>query len=205
MKIAIDLNDVIRDFSDNFLKLYVNNYNHEFSLDDFEFWTNDMKQLFPFKSDNAYNKFVYEDYSFDIFAKCDVCSRNLSVSLSKWIDSLADYDLDEKIEMMVVSPFEFGSSVNYSYFFISKLGCQIREVYFPMDSATIWDKCDVLITANPTLLAFKPENKISVKIDRDYNTESEADYKFKSLASFLSNENNTEELINRFKNEEHSE
>ena len=37
MKIAIDLNDVIRDFSNNFLRYYIERYNHEFDLDDFEF------------------------------------------------------------------------------------------------------------------------------------------------------------------------
>ena len=36
MKIALDLNDVIRDYSDNFVKVYLMNYNHEFDLDDFD-------------------------------------------------------------------------------------------------------------------------------------------------------------------------
>jgi hypothetical protein len=35
MKIAIDLNDVIRDYSDNFLRVYVTNYNREYDTDEF--------------------------------------------------------------------------------------------------------------------------------------------------------------------------
>ena len=62
MKIAIDLNDVVRDFSNNFLKYYIEGYNRSFDLDDFEFWTNDMTILFPFKSKNSYNNFIYNDF-----------------------------------------------------------------------------------------------------------------------------------------------
>ena len=199
MKIALDLNDVIRDHSDNFVKVYLMNYNHEFNLDDFELWSNNMQEVLEFKNEKAYQNFTYEDYAFDIFGKCDVCTRNLSVELNKWINSLGDYDLDEPIEVIIVSPMEFGNSINYSYFFISKLGCQIREVYFPMDSMTIWDKCDVLITANPKLIESKPNGKITVKIEKDYNKDYQGDLNFKTLSNFITNEENTNSLIEKIK------
>ena len=119
---------------------------------------------------------------------------NLAVGM-KYLNSLKDFDLDEPIDMMVVSPFEFGESINYSYFFVSKLGCSIREVYFPVDSSTIWDKCDVLITANPKLLDSKPEGKKTVRIEKEYNKDSKYDFTFKSLSEFLTNEDNTNKLI----------
>ena len=58
MKIAIDLNDVVRDFSNNFLRYYIERYNHEFDLDEFEFWTNRLNEVFPFNSENAYYNFM---------------------------------------------------------------------------------------------------------------------------------------------------
>ena len=198
MKIAIDLNDVIRDYSDNFVKTYLMNYNHEFNMENFELWSNNMQEVLEFKNDKAYQTFTYEDYAFDIFGKCDVCTRNLSVELNKWINSLADYDTNEPIEVMIVSPMEFGNSLNYSYFFISKLGCQIREVYFPIDSLTIWEKCNVLITANPKLLESKPAGKFSIKIEKDYNSDYDGDMDFKNLSSFIKNEENTISLLNNF-------
>lgn len=198
MKIAIDLNDVIRDYSDNFVKTYLTNYNHEFNMENFELWSNNMQEVLEFKNDKAYQTFTYEDYAFDIFGKCDVCTRNLSVELNKWINSLADYDTNESIEVVIVSPMEFGNSLNYSYFFISKLGCQIREVYFPIDSLTIWEKCDVLITANPKLLESKPAGKFSIKIEKDYNSDYDGDMDFKNLSSFIKNEENTISLLNNF-------
>jgi len=65
MKIAIDLNDVVRDFSNNFIRYYIEGYNHEFDLDDFEFWSPYLNQVFPFQSDAAYTNFVYNDFAFE--------------------------------------------------------------------------------------------------------------------------------------------
>ena len=180
MKIAIDLNDVIRDFSNNFVKYYIEGYDHEFDLSEFEFWSHDLSIVFPFKSKQSYYNFVYNDYAFELFGKCGVCTRKLESELNDWTEkTLKDIDIDEPIEVMFVSPKEYGLSIGNTYFFLSKIGTKIREVYFPTDSLTVWDKCDILITANPELLELKPEGKTSIKIKTEYNNESGADYTFK--------------------------
>ena len=161
MKIAIDINDVVRDYSNNFVRYYIEGYNREFDLSNFEFWTNDMQALFPFNSKNSYFNFVYNDYAFELYGKCPTATRNLS------------------------------SELNDLFFYFLK----VREVYFPQDSSTIWDKCDVLITANPALLDTKPEGKVSIKIKAEYNEDSDADYTFKDLSSFISDEKNITKLI----------
>lgn len=197
MKIAIDLNDVLRDYSNNFVRYYIENYNHEYDLTDFEFWSEDISAVLPFKSDASYYNFIYNDFPFELYGKCGLCSRSLDTELNTWTEqTLKDMDIDEDIEVMFVSPKEYGGSIGNTYFFLSKLGTKIREVYLPVDSSTIWDKCDVLITARPSLLANKPEGKISIKITADYNKDAEADYTYPSLSSFLSKAENTEKLIN---------
>jgi hypothetical protein len=199
MKIAIDLNDVVRDFSNNFVKYYLEGYDHTFDLTDFEFWSHDLSIVFPFKSDASYYNFIYNNYAFELFGKCGVCSRKLETELNEWTEKrLKDIDTDETIEVMFVSTKEYGLSIGNTYFFLSKLGTKIREVYFPTDSNEIWNKCDVLITANPELLNNKPEDKISIKIDMDYNKESKADYEYDSLSTFLITENNIEDIIDEF-------
>lgn len=196
MRIAIDLNDVVRDFSNNFIRYYIEGYNHEFDLTDFEFWSNDMTAVFPFKSKASYNNFVYNDYAFELYGKCGVCTRNLDTELNTWTEqTIKDIDTDEPIEIIFVSPMEYGNSIGNTFFFLSKMGTKVREVYFPIDSLTIWDKCDVLITANPMLLDNKPEGKISIKINFDYNKESKGDYTYKDLSSFITNPDNIINLI----------
>jgi hypothetical protein len=152
--------------------------------------------VFPFNSDSSYNNFVYNDYAFELFGKCGTCSRNLESELNNWAEiELKKLDINEDIELMFVSPMEYGLSIGNTYFFLSKIGTKIREVYFPKDSSTIWDKCDVLITANPDLLDIKPENKKSIKIKTEYNSESEADFTYASLSSFLSDIENVKKLF----------
>ena len=199
MKIAIDLNDVVRDFSNNFVRYYIEGYDHKYDLSDFEFWSNDLSAVFPFKSKQSYYNFVYNDYAFELYGKCDVCTRKLETELNDWTEkTLKDIDVDESIEVIFVSPKEYGLSIGNTYFFLSKIGTKVREVYFPTDSITVWDKCDVLITANPELLETKPEGKVSIKIKTEYNQESSADYAFKDLSAFLTNNEITENLINEF-------
>lgn len=185
MKIAIDLNDVVRDYTNNFISTYLNYFNSEFDTTDFEIWTNDMQSLLTFKTERAYQKFVYEDYPYELFCKCGTCTKKLPVELKDFFKSLKDYDTDEPIDVMFVSTMEYGASLSYSFAFVGNLGCGVREVYFPVDSRTIWDKCDVLVTANPDLIDNKPEDKTVVKITTDYNTNSKGDYEYNKLSSFL--------------------
>lgn len=196
MKIAIDINDVIRDFSNNFVRYYIEGYNHEYDLDGFELWSKDLSAVLPFKSEASYNNFVYNDYAFELFAKCNTCSKNLTTELDVWSEqTLKEMNLPEDMELMLVSTMEYGNSIGYTYFFISKLGTKIREIYMPSNSEKIWDRCDVLITADPYLLDIKPEGKISVKIETEYNAESDADFTFSSLTYFMKNNDIIEKIF----------
>ena len=198
MKIAIDLNDVVRDFTYNFLMYYVKGYNHQYDADNFSEWTNDMESALPFKTPRAYEKFVYEDYAFELFGKCPTCTKKLTEQLNEWTENtLKDIDTNEPIDVMFVSTMEYGASIGNTYFFISKLGTKVREIYLPSDSRTIWDRCDVLITANPSLLESKPEGKVSIKIRKDYNTEKQADFEYETLSMFLTDEKIIEKLIEK--------
>ena len=157
-----------------------------------------MELALPFKTTRAYEKFVYEDYSFELFGKCPTCTKKLTEQLNDWTEqTLKDIDTDAPIDVMFVSPMEYGASIGNTYFFISKLGTKIREVYLPTDSRTIWDKCDILITANPNLLETKPEGKTAIKINKDYNKDSAADYSYETLSMFLTDEKIIEKLIEK--------
>ena len=192
MKIAIDLNDVIRDFSNNFLKYYLDLYNHEFDLSDFEFFSKDLKLVFPFQNDESFYRFVYEDTAFELFAKCPTCSSHTDVDLKKFIAKVRE---DYGGEVILVSTKEYGLSMGSTYFFISKLNPSVREVFMPFDSSEIWEHCDVLVTADPNLLEMKPEGKTAVKIDFDYNKELYADYSYSSFRKFVEDEEIMEKLV----------
>jgi hypothetical protein len=109
--------------------------------------------------------------------------------------TITNIDVEEPIDIIIVSTMEYGITIPATYWFISKLGCRAREIYLPTDSSTIWDKCDVLITANPKLLLEKPEGKKSVKIKTDYNANCEADFEYNNMLEFLSRDEYIEKLV----------
>jgi len=196
MKIAIDLNDVLRDYTANFGEYFKKGYNQDINLEELEITTNDLSQVFPFKSRYDYEHFVYEDFAWELFAKCPSCERGLGAAFSNWVTkTITNIDVDEPIDVIIVSTMEYGITIPATYWFISKLGCRAREIYLPTDSSTIWDKCDVLITANPNLLAEKPAEKKSVKIKTDYNVDCEADFEYNNMLEFLSRDEYTEKLV----------
>lgn len=195
MKIAIDLNDVLRAYTRNFAKIFKREYDHTFDEETVEVTTNELDKVFPFESKTEYNRFVYQDYPFELFGSCDPVSKDTPAALTNWLTKLRDIDTEEPIDIIIVSPMEYGLSIQSSYFFLSKLGCKVREVYFPSDSLTIWDRCDILVTANPKLLNNKPEGKFSIKITTDYNIEDESDEIYESIVEFFNNIDNVTKYL----------
>ena len=193
MKIAIDLNDVIRDYSRNFVKYFKKGINHAFDEDDVDFYTNDMQILLPFKSEEQYRRFVYEDYPFELYGKCPAVEKNLPRDLNKWIEFTLP---EEDVEVMFVSPMECDLTIQSTFSFLAKIGSRVREVYFPIDSATVWDKCDVLITANPRFFASKTDGKLIVKINKEYNKDCVADKEYDRLNQIISDNKFLESLSN---------
>lgn len=61
----------------------------------------------------------------------------------------------------------------------------------------MWDKCDVLITANPRFFANKRDGKIIVKVNKEYNKECDANFSYDSLADII----NDKEFVNKVEND----
>ena len=57
-----------------------------------------------------------------------------------------------------------------------------------IDSATVWDKCDALITANPRFFGTKHDDKKIIKVNKDYNKECVADFEYDSLLDAIQDE-----------------
>ena len=196
MKIAIDLNDVIRAYTKNFAKVYKREYNREIDEDNLEVTTNDLSKVFHFDSDAEYRRFVYEDFPFEIFGKCETINKQTATYFNKWMEELKNLDVDEEINVMIVSTMEYGLTIQSTYFFLSKIGCRVREIYLPTDSTTIWDRCDLLVTANPKLLKNKPEDKKVIKIETDYNRDIEGDESYGDVCDFFMDANKVLNYIN---------
>lgn len=199
MKIAISLDDVIRAKSKSILKAYKKEH-EDFDPETVELKTNNFKELLKFDKDSSYYKFLYEDYPFEIFGEAEVTEKMIDKKLNLWhIDLNSCEDLEEEVELMLYNPFEFNASIGFTHFFLSKMATRIRETYFPTVSTDVFERCDVLITAEPKLLKSKPINKIVVKIETEYNKDCDSDFTYKTLGEFLDDKEIINKLI-EFKN-----
>lgn len=198
MKLAIDINDVLRDFTRNFANVYKMGYDHKFDINELELYTNETSILFPFKTNKEYEKFVYNDYAYDLFGGSPSTGKGLVTHFNEWEGSL-ESELSEPIDVTIISTMEYGQTIQSTLFFLSKIGSKIRKYDFPSDSSSLWSKYDVIVTANPLILDMKPSDKISVKIDMDYNINSKADYHYLNGIMFFKNFDNTVKIINNYK------
>ena len=195
MKICFTLDDVIRAKTRQFGKILAKSRGQDESeLENIEITTNNLCQVFGFGSVQEYQEFLYKDYPFEVFAEAPVMERMLDKRFNLWTLDIENKEGCEDIEFMLANPFEFNASIGYTCFFLSQIATRIREFYFPKNSSDIWNKCDVLVTADPKLLAEKPEGKKSVKIEAPYNKDSEADLTYESLAKLIEDEEFTEKI-----------
>jgi hypothetical protein len=186
MRICITLDDVIRAKTKQFGKMMVKSFKMDSeSLSNMEITTNDLCEAFGFESRGEYNKFLYEDYPFEIFAEAPVMERMLDKNLNLWMLGILNEDGWEDTEFILANPYEFNTSIGFTCFFLSQIATRVREFYFPADSSKIWDRCDVLITADPKLLSEKPEGKTSIRIDAPYNKDCACDYSYESLSKLI--------------------
>lgn len=191
-RIALDINNTLRDNLTQFEKCYKKYINEGFELNREEVKSYNMADVFPFNSKDEYNRFVYTDYPYELFGRAEEMDKLLPYRLNDWMqNTLRDVDSEKIPEVFIFSPFEIGLTIQATYSFLSKIGCRCREMYFPTDSLKVWDRCDIMITTNPKLLLNKPEGKTSIKIDMPYNTEVNADYSFESLLKLIEDKDDT--------------
>jgi len=124
----------------------------------------------------ALNKFMYEQHPFRIFGD----SEEFQGAMSHF-NRIQAYGLQNNLFETVLITGLKATAISANYFFLHKTGSRARNVQVVKDDADKWNYCDVLVDASPLAFQNKPEDKVSIKIDRLYNQYDEADYTLKGL------------------------
>lgn len=189
--ISIDINEVLRDYIRQFIKMYKKIVDPDCEIEYDDVTDRDFMNIFPFEfgghpDKEAYYSFLYDEASYELYGRAEVMERNIGMRFSKWVENdMRNFDPKDTPEIRLVSPFEMHLSIPSTLAFLSRIGSKVRDVRFPIVSATIWDDADIVITADPRLLASKPEGKIAIKINAPYNKDAEADYTFDSFVEVM--------------------
>lgn len=174
MRIGIEINGVLRDtigkleqvyqkyFIDKWEGFEEQEFKYEMSL---PVTSLNLKEHFKFKDDEEFFSFLYEENAMEIFGHAG------STETFTFNDFNNFYlDLRNNNDIIIVSD-EIGKSKPATLFFLSKFGCLTEEIKFYSNSTinSMWDRIDVLLTANPDLLLNHPENVRVIKFNTKYN------------------------------------
>lgn len=118
----------------------------------------------------VYNRFMYEDYVFEIHGSAPAMYRGLDVHLNEFL-----YKYGDTVDFTLLSV-ENKFSIPSTLFFLSKITARFPSVRFVDKAEDMWNYVDVLITTDPELLdAGTPDDVIYIppkhiiKLQRPYN------------------------------------
>lgn len=192
MRIAIDVNGVLRDTIGKFKQLYEkhlieNNQDNilqptysidisgntelEVQAEPFEYkvlspvTSLDLMNHYSFQSKEEYYTFMYEEYCMELFGHTPSTEMTTFIDLNDLYVKFRD-----NIDFLIVSD-EIGKSKPATLFFLSKFGCEVEKIVFFSNYTlnSVWDEFDILLTANPNLLLNHPEDKTIIKFETEYN------------------------------------
>jgi hypothetical protein len=151
--------------------------------------TFDLLNHYHFEKREDLDNFLYNDYSFQIFASSNSFPKSMDSAnfLQIFGDSTGLFDV-------VLFAKCKDSSIASTYHFLAKHACKIRNIKFINEYEDVWDFADVVISDCPEIFETKRESKKSIKINHMYNDYSEADYSFNSLSE-IKNEKFIRELF----------
>lgn len=196
MKIGIELNNIVRDLNKQIIKYYKKDINQSFDDKNVNYNVTNVIDNIDFKSKKAKFEYMYVDYPYEIFGCAPTTHRNLAVTINNWLISLGNKE-DDSYDVKLFSLKEEALSIQSTYYFLSKIGCRVREMFFPKDGVEMWNKCDVIITLNERIIDNKPEGKVVVLINKDdnKNLQGKVDLHYDSLFDLISDT----EFINKVK------
>lgn len=192
-KIGVEVNGVLRNTIEKIKQVYEkwyinteNDFEYQIkepitSLNLLDFFT------FPNGADDVY-EFLYQDFPMEIFGHAPSSENSTFKDFNDfYLDFRDNYDI------IVVSD-EIGKSKPATLFFLSKFSCLAEAIKFYSEQTIdgLWESVDILVTSNPSRIIHKPENKIVIKYETDYNKDTPCTFtisKFKELNETIKNLN----------------
>ena len=199
MKIAIEINGVLRDTIEKFKQVYEKHMIDEdsdesyvlpttFNIDESgnteteisdekfkykivsEVTSLNLSEHFLFRSKEEYFSFMYEEFPMNIFGHAPSTEMTTFNDLNDFYNEFRD-----EHEITIISD-EMGKSKPASLFFLSKFGCLVENIIF-YNSVTkdkVLSSFDLIVTSNPELI-INYSNKVSViKYNTLYNKQVDA-------------------------------
>ena len=200
MIVGITIDGVVRDFITKFESVYDKYYpveegdetEEQEEIKERVIDTLNLLEHFHFKDgEEELNKLLYVDASLEIFGHAGEVKLNSVEHLNQLHNIIEDMG-----HTPVVISKELNNSKPATLFFLSKLSTKVNNIIFVRDYVKKWDHVDVLITANPTTLNSKPNDKISIKVINHYNKNCDSDYTIVDIKELLDDKKLLGKILN---------
>jgi hypothetical protein len=109
-------------------------------------------------------EFLHERCTLELFGYAEE-------SVSSAMETLNQLILDNPKHEFYLLTREGGLAIPSTHFFLAKTKSICPNVKFITEYDKFWEDMDVIVSDNPKVLSLKPNNKLSVIIDKDYNKE----------------------------------
>ncbi len=187
--LGIDIDGVIRAFIDRFACIY----EREMGIKPLLPVTNEnLLKHFPFPNgEKELESFIYEEFVLEIFAH----ANEIKLNTMFYVNQLADKVKKMGHEVIIVSK-QFAKSKPATLFFLSKTGCLVDKIIFVQNSSDKWKYVDIMVDDSPEVLNSKPEGKISIKFDTEYNKEVKSNYSIDDIKILLEDDKFLNEILN---------
>lgn len=220
MKIAIEINGVLRDTIEKFKQVYEKhmidedsdesyalpttfeidesgNTKTEISDEKFEYkivsevTSLNLSEHFSFRSKEDYFSFMYEEFPMHIFGHAPSTEMTTFNDLNDFYNEFRD-----EHEITIISD-EMGKSKPASLFFLSKFGCLVENIIF-YNSVTkdkVLSSFDLIVTSNPELIINYSDKVSIIKYNTLYNKQVDAKNsisKLRELADTIKSIDNVE-------------
>jgi hypothetical protein len=143
----------------------------KFLIHDGQVYENAPQEAMELTPDQCLNSFMYEEYALQIFAQADEYENAM-----EFASKIQAIGLENKSFNVVLLSTCKKKAIPATYSFLALKGCKIKGVLFVEEDYEKWKHCDILIDVMPESFQTKPEGKISIKINQDFNKWDEADY-----------------------------
>lgn len=190
MRIAVELNNIVRDFNSQVLKYYRKEIDPSFDDSKIDLKVTNLLDELPFKNQAERNTFKQIDFPYELYGCAKTTSKHLHVNLSDWLDE------NEGVEVTYFSIGESNLMIQSTYFFLSK-GSRVKTMKFIDNPKEIWDDHDVVVTLNKEIVNSKPSDKkvIVIKKNDNEDLQKKADVVYEKFIEILADKDLYKKLV----------
>ena len=184
IRVAIDINHVIRNINGQILKYYKKDIDPDLDIEQID-TKEDIFKYLDFITAEKKREFIYEDYPYEIFGCAKPIEKDLPGEINKWLYDLTNYEKD-KVNIFYFGLGEDSLTIQSSFFFLSKIGTRVRKIIFPETDEEVINQSDVIISTDGKLLS-KAEGKYRILIKTKFNEKyyGKFDKEYDSLSDLI--------------------